>query len=111
MSICIDYLDSLEKQTTYTLAVRLSFCLGARIGELRALHWEDYDRESRTIFIHRQMCDEPAGNRNRVATEKTHMKGRNNRAGKRRIALSDYAVSILSELYKINGDNHTLRKK
>ncbi len=96
-------LDQLEKQTVYSLAIKLSFCLGTRIGELRALHWEDYDPEERTIFIHRQIIDEPDHGKNRVSTEKEHMKGRS-RFGKRKFRISQYAADVLEELREINGD-------
>ncbi len=97
------YLESLEKQTTYTLAIRLSLNLGCRIGELRAIHWEDYDKENRTLYLRRQIIDEQKDGKNRVATEKDYMKSRCS-AGKRELPLTDEAISILEELRKINGE-------
>lgn len=96
-------LEGIKNPTVYTHAIKLSFCLGTRIGELRALHWEDYDLETREIFIHRQITDEPADGRNRVPTEKQHMKGRS-RFGKRRFMISEYAAGVLEDLRKLNGD-------
>ena len=97
------YLESVSKQTVYTLAARLCLCLAARIGEYRAMHWEDYDPESKILYLHRQMTDEPANGRNRVATEQDYVKGRTSQ-GKRHIYVSDYAAGVLEELRKINGD-------
>ena len=97
------YLESLPEQTVYTLAARLTLCLAARIGEYRAMHWEDYDPEAKILYLHRQMTDEPANGRNRVATEQDYMKGRTSQ-GKRHIYISDYAADVLEELRKINGD-------
>ena len=100
----LSYLEAITPQTTSTLAIRLSFCLGVRIGELRAVHWEDYDPDSRTLYIHRQITSEPKGKVHRCQIEKAHMKGRNNTFGKRVIPLSDYAVDVLEQLRSINGD-------
>ena len=103
-SMLLSYLEAITPQTTSTLAIRLSFCLGVRIGELRAVHWEDYDPDSRTLYIHRQITSEPKGKVHRCQIEKAHMKGRNNTFGKRVIPLSDYAVGVLEQLRTLNGD-------
>ena len=98
-----DYLEGLEKQTTYVLAIRLCLNLGCRIGELRAVHWEDYDEEHQKLYIHRQIVDEAIDGKKRVASEKDYMKSRSS-AGKREIPLSSKAVAVLEELRKINGE-------
>ncbi|MCR5848227.1 MAG: site-specific integrase [Lachnospiraceae bacterium] len=98
-----DYLEGLEEQTVYTLAIRLCINLGCRIGELRAIHWEDYDRDNRKLYLHRQMVDVKTDKRNRVAMEKDYMKSRSP-AGKRELPLTEDAVNTLEALKKINGD-------
>lgn len=98
-----EYLVNLEHQTVYTLAIRLCFNLGCRIGELRAIHWSDVDCEKRTMYLHRQIVDEKRNGKNRVASEKDYMKSRAI-SGKRELPLNYEAVKILEELRKINGD-------
>ena len=47
------YLDA-QEPSLYTLAISLMFCLDVRIGELKALTWDDYDEQAGTIRIERQ---------------------------------------------------------
>ena len=98
-----EYLEGLKQQTTYTLAIRLCMNLGCRIGELRAIHWEDYDRVGRKLYLHRQMVDVETDKHNRVSVEKDYMKSRS-KAGKRELPFTDAAIEILDELYFLNGD-------
>lgn len=39
----------------FARAIGLMFCSCTRIGEIRALKWEDVDFEKRTMYIHREM--------------------------------------------------------
>lgn len=41
----------MEKNTVYSLACALAFCLGCRIGEIKALRWSDVDFNKRIISI------------------------------------------------------------
>lgn len=97
----LGYLETIP-QTVYTLAVRLAFCLAIRIGELRALTWDDYDAENKRLNITHQMVMKPGNGKNRTSVDVDHMKSRSN-AGKRTYPLSDYAISVIEELRKING--------
>jgi len=45
----------IEKDTVYSLACALSFNLGCRIGELKALRWTDIDWDRQTIYIHSEV--------------------------------------------------------
>lgn len=38
----------------YFIAIQLSFYLFIRIGETKAIRWEDIDYESRIVYLHRQ---------------------------------------------------------
>lgn len=41
----------IDKNTTYSLACALSFCLGCRIGEIKALTWSNIDFNRRVVKI------------------------------------------------------------
>lgn len=45
----------IEKNTIYSLACALSFCLGCRIGEIKALKWSDIDFNRRIISINSEV--------------------------------------------------------
>ena len=52
----LEYLDS-QEASLYVLAISLMFCLGVRIGELKALTWDDYDPDQQTIHVWREIVD------------------------------------------------------
>lgn len=99
----LTYIESLP-QTVYTLAVRLDFCFNMRIGELRALTWDDVDLDSRTVRIHHQVVMQEV-NGKRTTIDLPYTKG-GRESGIRELHLSDEAVEILLELEKINGHKH-----
>ena len=45
----------IEKNTVYSLACALAFCLGCRIGEIKALRWENINFERRYITINAEV--------------------------------------------------------
>ncbi len=98
----LSYLEGI-KQTVYTLAVRLMFCLMTRIGELKALTWDDVDLDNKKVYIRHQIVYKPGNGKKRTCVDVDHMKSRS-RAGKREFPLSDYAVEVLKALKEINGD-------
>lgn len=89
--------------TVYTLAVELLCCIPARIGELRAITWEDVDFENRILHLRHSIVDKQEGNVNRKATDVDYMKAHSAK-GKRDIKLSSYAIDVLLKLQEINGD-------
>lgn len=91
------------KPTTYSLAVELLCCIPARIGELRAITWEDVDFENRILHLRHSIVDKHTDSVNRKATDVDYMKAHSPK-GKRDIKLSRYAVNILMELKDFNGD-------
>ena len=99
----LSYIEYLP-QTVYTLAVRLDFCFNMRIGELRALTWNDVDLDSRTVRIHHQVVMQEV-NGKRTTIDLPYTKG-GRESGIRELHLSDEAVEILLELKKINGHKH-----
>lgn len=96
------YLKTLEP-TVYTLGVRLHFCFCMRIGELRALTWEDYDEKARTMRIWHEIVKESDGTKNRVDKDVPHTKNKLE-SGERIVPVSEEAAKILAMLRKINGD-------
>jgi len=100
--ILMEYVESLE-QTTYTLAIRLAFCFCMRIGELRALTWEDYDEENGLIHIWHEIVQVKEGKTMRTDVDVPHTKS-HLESGERFVPVSDEARQVLAELRKINGE-------
>lgn len=75
-----------------------------RIGELRALTWNDVDLDSRTVRIHHQVVMQEV-NGKRTTVDLPYTKG-GRESGIRELHLSDEAVEILLKLKKINGHKH-----
>lgn len=99
----LTYIEELP-QTVYTLAIRLAFCFNMRIGELRALTWEDVDLEKRAVRVcHQVVMQEVNGKRTTV--DLPYTKG-GRESGIRELHLSDEAVAIITELKKFNGNKH-----
>ena len=98
----ISYLSNLPP-SVYSLGVMLMFCLPIRIGELRALKWEDYDRDNRLLHLNHSIVCKADGETHRKAVDVNYMK-RHSDSGKRSVDISDFAAHILDELFKINGD-------
>ena len=90
------YLDA-QEPSLYSLAVSLAFCLDVRIGELKALTWEDYDEQAGTLNIQRQFVmrkddlDDPQAQKHAVLLE--HTKG--GEGGDRRLPVSPRAKRYL----------------
>lgn len=89
-------------QWVYSLAIRLMFCFNMRIGELRALTWNDVDLENRVVKIWHQMSKQEV-NGVQTYVDVPYTKG-NKKTGIRMLPISDEAIKILEELKTINGD-------
>ncbi|MBO4845389.1 MAG: tyrosine-type recombinase/integrase [Lachnospiraceae bacterium] len=96
----LSYLDDLPDQDVYSLAVQLAACLGKRIGEIRALHWDDYDKENRTLKISRQIARTIGKDGKKTYAEKPLKK--NGQA--HTIPVVEYAAEVIERLRVINGD-------
>lgn len=90
------------KQTRYTLAIRLAACFALRVGELRALMWEDYDEFARILLIHHEIVKERKDGKNSCDVDKPFIKG-GKESGCRKVKVSDEAAKVLEELRAING--------
>lgn len=97
----LKYLKTLEP-TVYTLAIRLHFCFCVRIGELRALTWDDYDEQARTMRIWHEIVKEANGTKNRADKDVPHTKSKLE-SGERIVPVSKEAAEILEQLKAING--------
>ena len=101
----LTYIEN-SKPEMYGLAIRMFFNLFLRIGELKALAWEDVDWEKREIYVHRQLLIEPE-----YAKDMSHaprkqvvsdlMKGYTP-SGYRHEYLTDEAIEILKTARKLN---------
>lgn len=92
----------------YSLAIQLSFCLFIRIGETKAIRWDNVDLENRTIYLNCQALQEPALNDDLSFSKKktvveNYIKGYTSK-GFRKEYLTDEAISILEKAKEINPD-------
>jgi integrase len=96
----LNYLQS--SNDMYDLAIEFMFCLCCRIGEIRALHWEDVNAEQQKIIIHREIVrrrNEEGINRD---VEVPHTKTGDD-SGVRILNLSPRAQGILEKACKEGG--------
>ena len=101
------YLETLDADA-YVLGVRLFFNLLIRIGEFKALFWNDIDFENRMIYVHKQLLTERTLNDDmtfsaRTVTVSEQMKG-NTSKGYRHEYLNDEALAILAKAKELNPD-------
>ena len=100
----LSYLRNLPEQNVYSLAVQLSACFCMRIGELRALTWEDYYPEKIKIYVHHQIVQRDiTGDGRKTDVDVDHTKS-HLAQGNRWVPVSSEASRILEELRKINGE-------
>ena len=92
-----------QKLDVYDLAILLCFCLSIRIGELRALVWDDYDKTRRLLTLNAMMITTKEGKVNRKTNRVDYMKG-HSRSAVRDLEVSDFAAFVLELLEEINGD-------
>ncbi len=71
-----------------------------RIGELRALEWDDYDVETGTLHIWKEIVMEEANGKKRTDKLVYHTKS-NCMEGERYLIVSDEAKEVLKELRMI----------
>ncbi len=90
-----EYLKAIPANV-YTLGIMLMFCLDIRIGELKALRWDDYNEASGQIYIHRQIVDRKDENGKWCQVELDYTKSGED--GDRWLPVSKTAASILSQL-------------
>lgn len=90
----------------YSLAIQLSFYLFIRVGETKAIQWQDIDYKNRSVYLHRQVTcarilnDDLTLSKRQVTVAK-QMKG-NTSKGFRKQYLTDEALNILKKAKEIN---------
>lgn len=94
----LKYLKNIDEP--YSLAIQLSFYLFIRIGETKALRWEDIDYQKKTLYLHTQLSTERTLNDDLTFSKRRvvvydQMKG-NTSDGYRYQYLTDEALKILS---------------
>lgn len=92
----------------YSLAIQLAFCLFIRIGELKALKWENVNLEKRSIYLNSQITQEPTLNDDltfsqKQTTEENYIKGCTSQ-GYRTEYLTDNALEVLKKARELNSD-------
>ena len=97
-----------DMEEAYALAIQLDFQLTCRIGELKALKWEDVDFDNRRISINKQALNCHEMNDDLTFTPLTvevvsRVKG-NTPKGKRQLPMTTEAERILRLAKKINPD-------
>ncbi|MDY3854430.1 MAG: site-specific integrase [Butyribacter sp.] len=102
----LTYLQSINEP--YALAIQLSFYLFIRVGETKALRWNDVDWDKKTIYLHGQVLTERNLNDDltfskRKVTISNQMKG-NTSHGFRTQYLTENAIIILQKAHALNPD-------
>ena len=85
----------------FARAIILMFCSCTRIGEIRALKWEDVDFENRTMYIHREMVRMKDSSGHEYFECVNHTKS-GLKEGNRMQPLSDKAVEVLKAQRRLN---------
>lgn len=98
------YLQTINEP--YSLAIQLSFYLFIRVGETKAIRWEDIDYKNQTVYLHGQVLTERILNddltfSSRTVTLSDQMKG-NTSKGYRKQYLCKQALQILEKAKLLN---------
>ncbi len=97
-----NYLSKLPKQTVYTLAIRFWLNIMNRSGEWRALTWDDVNFAKGTIIVRHSLTHREIDGK-LVTIDDEHLKADE---AAREIEITEKAISILKELYLLNGQKH-----
>lgn len=99
------HLKEIKEPDSYELAIQLFFYLFIRIGELKALKWEDVDFDEKNIYIRRQLTLERELKNDLTFSKRTDEpdapKGHTSR-GFRKQPLTDEAIAILKKVHSQN---------
>lgn len=97
-----NYLDTLPA-TTYTLGIKLATYFCMRLGELRALTWDDYYPDKHQIFIWHEIVKVAKNGKNRSDEDVAHTKG-GKEEGRRWVLVPQGAAETLEKLRALNGN-------
>lgn len=96
----LNYLYNLKNKDVYSLAISLCACLGKRIGEVKALTWNDIDIKNKKLYIHHQITLQyKEDGKGKSFEDTSHLKCYQK---PQEINLSNYAIYIIEELKKMN---------
>lgn len=106
VKILLEHLRNINEP--YSLAIQLAFCLFIRIGELKALTWDNIDFENRSVYLNRQIIQEPTLNDDLTFSSKqtvieNYIKGCTSH-GFRKEYLTDNAIDVLKKAKELNPD-------
>lgn len=101
----LSYLRNLPQQTVYSLSVQLAACLCLRLGELRALTWDDYDEDNGKLLIWHQIVKVEKDGYKRSDIDVPYTKS-HSKKGRRWVPVSTEAAKVLKQLRDLNGDRH-----
>lgn len=85
----------------FARAIILMFCSCTRIGEIRALNWEDVDFENKTMYIHREIVRRKDAEGHEIYVCVNHTKS-GLKEGNRTQPLSDKAIAVLKAQRRTN---------
>lgn len=97
-----NHLSKLPNQTVYTLAIRFWLNIMQRSGEWRALTWEDVNFKKGTIIVRHSLTHREVDGK-LITVDDEHLKADE---VSREIEITEKAISILKELYLLNGQKH-----
>lgn len=105
----IKYLESMQSDNIYDLAIEFAFHSTLRVGEIKAIKWSDIDYENRCVWIDKQIVETQVMNDDLTFNERTHVevdhvKG-NTQKGMRDIFLPDSSIRILERIRNMHIDN------
>ena len=69
----IKYLESMQSDNIYDLAIEFAFHSTLRIGEIKAIKWSDIDYENRCVWIDKQIVETQVMNDDLTFNERTHV--------------------------------------
>ncbi len=94
-----------KDRDTYEQAILFHSYIGIRIGELRAITWEDYDPATGKLSLNHEIVKKKVGSKNYVDVDVPHTKGYAVE-GQREFTLPTPCQEILDQMREVNGDKH-----
>ena len=106
-SFLLSHIKKKSEDLRYACLLILQMSTGIRVGELKALHWSDYNEDEGTLYIHRSIVyrkvyDETLGREVKRPTELQRTKGKK-KAANRVLPLTENAIMALEILKGLSG--------
>lgn len=100
-----EYLLSKDNRNTYEQAILFHSYIGIRMGELRAISWDDYDPATSRLSLNHEIIKTKIGKRKYADLDVPHTKGYA-AEGQREFFLPTPCREILEQMRGVNGDKH-----